>query len=415
MSELVPKEKWEDLISPIRRGLSLSYISKIERAIDAGLYDAAINYAWDLLVNDLRLKVEAYGVDIFISVEDGIKHHETGSTLQERWRDVQDYKLLSGCLKLNLISRTAFRHLSFWLSVRNHESAAHPIDEEEELDRATAISCLRDAVRFVLSRELPEPGFNLKSLADNLKARDLSSEVEVIEEQLKHLSSEQCNSALGMMVSLFIGGTTQIKKNVSLFIKQIWQNASNEAKRKIGEKYARFSSEGETDKKSEVFGLLSLVDGIGLIPPGLRKILFSKAARELIAAHFGWENYNEEIAPARQLAELGVDCPDDALDEFIVAYLVSYMGNYYGVSRGAQPYLEELKSRFSLRHWKGIMTAIRKSDQVQSEMNNSKPFSRLQVLCSEMLPALVSARDKRDCEFIINKSRREVIEAFGKD
>lgn len=403
------KDEWGDAIAPIRKELSFTYLDKAKRALEAGLYDAAVNYIWDLVVNDLRLKVEAYGVEILLSVEDGLKYHDGGETLQERWRDIADYRLLSGCHRLNLVSRTAFRHLSFWLSVRNHESAAHPVDEEEEVDLNTAMSLIRDAARFVLSRERPTAGFNLKTVAENLKSRDLTDDTEEIREQLKQLTQAQCDSALGMMVSLFVGGTPQTKKNILLLIVDIWSRASVEAQRKVGDKYAKLSAEGETDAKAEVFSLLTTVDGIGLIPENLRGAMFRKASKDLIEAHFGWENFKNEIAPARQLAELGVDCPDAALPLFSAAFLVSYTGNFYGPSIASQPYLASLQKRFNNRHWKGVMEAIRSSPEVQSELAGRKPFRRLQQLCGEMLPTLVSAKDKRDCEFILNHAREEVL------
>jgi len=409
------EEEWDGAIAPIRRELSFTYLDKARRALEAGLYDAAVNYVWDLVVNDLRLKVDAYGVDIFLSVEDGLKYHEGGETLQERWRDIADYRLLSGCHKLNLISRTAFRHLSFWLSVRNHESAAHPVDEEEELDLSTAMSLVRDAARFVLSRERPAPGFNLKIMAENVKSRDLADEVEEIREQIEHLNQGQCDSALGMMVSLFVGGTPQTKKNIQLLIGVIWEKASDEAKRKVGEKYAKLSAQGEVDAKAEVFSVLTKVDGVGLVPKSLRRAMFRKASKGLVEAHFDWNNFDGEVAPARQLAELGVDCPDDALAFFCTAFLISHIGNFYGRSFGAQSYLRSLKERFTNRHWKGIIKAIRSSSEVHSEMSGPRPFKRLQELCEEMLPALVSARDKRDCEFIIKNTSGKVLTRFARD
>lgn len=411
----IPDEKWRELTAPVRRGLSSIYLEKTRKALDAGLHDAAVTYIWDLVANDLRMKVESYGVDIFTSVEDGVKYHPDGATLQDRWRDIQDHRLLSGCLKLNLISRTAFRHLSHILTVRNHESAAHPVAEEEELDLGTAVYFLGDAVKFVLSRDMPEPGFNLKTMVESLKTRDLSSEAAEISGQLERLSMEQANSALGMMVSIFVSGSSQAKNNVQLIVDQVWRKSSEEAKRKIGEKYAKFSGEGESDSKAEIFSLLVAVDGVGTIPSNLRRILFEKAAQDLKNAHFAWYNFEGEIAPARQLSDLGVNCPDDAMQAFCEAFLVSYMGNYYKVSKGAQPYLSSLREKFTHRHWEGIMETIRTSDSVQSEINSNRPFERLKELCAEMRPALVSAKDKRDCEFIIANGNVKVLKRFAKE
>ncbi|MGA2442293.1 MAG: hypothetical protein ABSH08_15175 [Tepidisphaeraceae bacterium] len=402
-----------EICNPIRRAIAPRYIRKAKIAFENGLYDSAINYFWDLTVNDLRSKIEAFGADIFRSVEDDVKFHESGPTLSDRWCDISDGRLLSGCLKLNLISRTAFRHLSHCLSVRNHESAAHPVDEEEEVDRETSIAFIYDCVRFVLSRDLPEPGVDFKGLIENLKKRDLAADAEEIRELLRKLLPGQIDTVLGMMVSVYVGGDETAKKNVPLFIREVWTRSSDAAREKIGLRYSKFVSDIDRDSKTELFGLLTFVDGISVIPASLRLQMFRRASQNLIDAHFSFDNFLGEIIPARQLSELGVDCPNEGLEIFATAFLVSYLGNYYGESRGAQRYLEALKERFELRHKTAVLEAIRKSDKVHSEMGFERPYRRLRSLCREILPFLVTARDKEDCEFILGKSSHQALDRFA--
>jgi len=345
---------WRKLVTPLRSDISVRYVEKIHSALKVGLYDAAVTYTWDLVEEDLRLKVEAYGIDIFQSVEDNILYRESGETLQERWRDISSTKLLSGCFKLNIINRSAFRHLNFLLSVRHHESAAHPVDEEDEVDFDTAIFSIKDSIKFVLSKEPPQPGLNLRSFADNIKNRDISEDIDEVNAHITHLSTQHCNTALGMLISIYLGGSSVVKSNIQLIIKTIWDKASHSAKIKVGQKYAKFSAEGDKDSKSELFSLLSLVNGIVFIPDNLRAILFNKASKQLISIHFDWHNFVKEGIAARQLSELGVACPDDSLKILSEAIVISYIGNFYGESRYAQPYLRELLNNFTLRHWRAI-------------------------------------------------------------
>jgi len=298
--ELIPIGDWDAAITPVRHEVPRRYLTKAKRALDAGLSDAAITYVWDLVVNDLRGKVEAHGIDIFLSVEDGLKYR-AGDSLADRWRDISDYRLLSGCKRLGLISRTGFRHLSFALSVRNHESAAHPVDEEEDLDRTTVVMVVTDAVRFVLSQDKPARGFNLQALAENLKAQDLTDDLDDVKAQIEHLTQEQCDSAVGMLTALFVGGSPHAKGNVLALMPTLWSRASKQSRARIGEKYARFATDGDTEAKAEIFSLLTVVDGVQEIPSSLRRALFRKASQALTDAHFDWENFAGEVAPARQL------------------------------------------------------------------------------------------------------------------
>lgn len=406
---------WLEAVQPIRKEISQRYLEKARRALDAGLYDAVVNYTWDITIADLRTKVEAYGVDLFLSAEEDVKYHADAATLQDRWTHVPDSRLLSGAAKLNLISRTAMRHLSHWLGVRNHESAAHPVEEEEEIDAATAISCARECVKYVLSRDMPEPGFSIGVLAQSIKKHDLQADALEVQEQLKRLTTEQCDTALNMVVSLYIGGTPDVKVNVGAIIETLWSRATDNGRAKVGQKYGRLAGEGKSDEKAELLSLLISVDGVGQIPIHLRGALFRKAAQDLTDAHFGWDNYSKETGPARQLAELGVDCPDEQLSIFAAAFLVSFMGNFYGVAKGAQQHLTALTQKFSLRHWKALLDAVRNSDQVQSKLSHQKPYKRLQELCTKMLPFLVSAKDKEDCEFIIASDQYRALERFAAD
>lgn len=409
----IDRRKWRDITTRMRPGLPQGYLNKTKLAIESGLYDAAVNYMWDIAICDLRCKVEAYGVDIFLSVLDGAKYNPNGDSLSERWKDIKDYQLIEGCQKINLIRKATFRRLSFWLQIRNHESAAHPVEEDDEVDFDTAMHCVRDIVKYLLSTELPEPGFNIKSLAESIKSRDLSGDIDEILNQLQRLTLDQSSSALKMVVSLFVGGDSRIKSNILLIVNTIWDRSGEEARINIGQRYARHSAEGDIAKKSEVFSILTTVHGVKYIPTNLRAIMFRKASEQLIEAHFSMNNFSGEVSPARQLSELGTDCPDESLDVFATAFTVSYLGNFYGESRASQPYLSIIKDKFSSRHWKAVIKSIRNSSQIQSEMLSSKPFSRLKVLAREMLPHLTTASEKRLCETILQGTYSDVSELLG--
>ena len=71
-------------------------------AVSAGLFDSAINYAWNAAVVELCEKVRRFGLS-------GDCHHVTGSTFNEAaLLDLKDAENFSLCLKLNLISEDGF-------------------------------------------------------------------------------------------------------------------------------------------------------------------------------------------------------------------------------------------------------------------------------------------------------------------
>jgi hypothetical protein len=406
IAEVVDSEELNTILAPIRPGLEQRYFIKARKAMDAGLYDAAFNYFWDLTINDLRQKVEKYGIEIFIAVGDKVKYHPRGSTLQDRWKDVTDSKLLEGCSNLEILSRTAYRHLVFMLQVRNHESAAHPVNVEAELDRETALFLMRDAVKFVLAHENPEPGFNIRDLADNLKKQDFSTvEIEAINQKIQGLNTQQADTAQGMIIALYLEEDESVRKNIESIIEALWSISSDEAKTKLANKFDRSLAEANIEERDLIFRLLVKVVGIRFLHSNTRKLLFEAASSKLIEVHFETDNYYKEPAPARQLADLGVCCPDEALGKFSAAFLLCYNGNRWGVSEAAQMYLARLKKGFSNKHFKALIVAVRSNPKVQSELLADIPFARLQSLFEEIKDSLTTAADKQFCEFVIESTK----------
>jgi hypothetical protein len=102
-------------------------------AVSAGLFDSAINYAWNAAVVELRSKVRRFGLTVI--------HHVTGSTFDEAaLLDLKDAELLSLCLKLNLISEDGFFFLDQCRDTRNNFSAAHPSMGSLLLDSLARVS-----------------------------------------------------------------------------------------------------------------------------------------------------------------------------------------------------------------------------------------------------------------------------------
>jgi hypothetical protein len=88
-------------------------------AVSVGLLDAAINYAWNSSMVELRNKVRAFGVAVVPQI--------TGKPFDEPTLDeMQDSELLALCLSLNLLTEDGYFMLDQSRDVRNNFSAAHP-------------------------------------------------------------------------------------------------------------------------------------------------------------------------------------------------------------------------------------------------------------------------------------------------
>jgi hypothetical protein len=99
-------------------------------AVASGLFDSAVNYAWNAAIMELREKVRRFGLAVVPQVID--KEFDEASLL-----DLKDAELLDLCLKLNLITEDGYFLLDQCRDIRNNFSAAHPamgnLDEDEFL------------------------------------------------------------------------------------------------------------------------------------------------------------------------------------------------------------------------------------------------------------------------------------------
>src|SRR5688572_13737206 len=111
-------------------------------AVAAGLFDAAVNYAWNSAVVELRRKVRDFGVHVVPQI--------TQKPFDEKVLDeMKDSDLLSLCLALNLIDEDGFFFLDQCRNIRNNFSSAHP--PMGNLDEYEFLSFLNRCAKYALS------------------------------------------------------------------------------------------------------------------------------------------------------------------------------------------------------------------------------------------------------------------------
>lgn len=107
---------WRDLPREIREipdELRDALIARMCVAVSAGLFDGAINYAWNAAIIQLRRKVQNFGFPIVSQIMQ--------TDFEEKHLlELQDSRLLDLCLKLNLITEDGFFFLDQCRNVRNN-------------------------------------------------------------------------------------------------------------------------------------------------------------------------------------------------------------------------------------------------------------------------------------------------------
>jgi hypothetical protein len=136
-------------------------------AVSVGLFDAAINYAWNAAVLQLSERVRNFGLNVVSQIL-------SRSFDEAKLRDLRGAELLSLCLELNLISEEGFFFLDQCRDTRNNFSAAHPSIGVVNDREFTAF--LNRCVRYALSLTSNPRGVDFKNFIDAVKGIRFSEE-----------------------------------------------------------------------------------------------------------------------------------------------------------------------------------------------------------------------------------------------
>jgi hypothetical protein len=383
--------QWHELESAIQPEARGPYIDSARRALDAGLWDAAVGYFWSATIAHLREKVMAYGLEYFAA-----QLAQPGLDCKEKLeRDVSDYALIDGCYRLGLIGRHAHIQLQHCREIRNHFAlSSHP--SEETVDPLESLNFIKNCVKFCLAVETPAPGLNPKVLIENLRETDVTDRADEIRVVLQRQSSKLLDTLIQIFFSEYITpdcpGT--LKANINAIAPFCWEGCSQECRLSLGLRYAKLVGEGSEEELQEAVRFLRRVGGTEKIPVQLRKSLVTRACKNLIEAHFGTNNFYTEPGHAEALADLGPSIPDGTEEIYVKALVLSYVGNSYGVSWAAEPHVAKMLRDLKQRCVNILFAVIERDDDIIRELSYDKPVRRLKKLCELVAGLNIPTRAK---------------------
>ena len=165
-------------------------------AVATGLFDSAINYAWNAAVIELRGKVRRFGLTVIPQVIS--KTFDEAALL-----DLKDADLLVLCLKLNLISEDGYFLLDQCRDVRNNFSAAHP--SIGSLDEHEFLNFLNRVGKHALANERDPRGVDIQSLIAAVKtARFTRAQFETWRTRIVDTFDAQRELLIGMLHGILL-------------------------------------------------------------------------------------------------------------------------------------------------------------------------------------------------------------------
>lgn len=335
-------------------------------AVATGLFDSAINYAWNAAIVELRDKVRRFGIHIIPQIID--KDFD-----EKKLLDMQDAELLNLCLKLNLISETGYFMLDQCRDIRNNFSAAHPVIGN--IDEYEFISFLNRCSRHALSDEQNMAGVDIKEFMTALNAAGFSPEqMQIWCDRIAQTFNAQRDAIFGMLHGIYCDPSKDEHCRVTA-ISVCNHFASSFSPNSISlliNQHQKYQAKGEQERFKASQAFFENLKLIGLLSETERHALISTACKNLMTIHKGINNFYNEGPFAERVAKLaeGHRIPETVRREFVETVVTCSVGNQYGTANVADIYYTQMIKGFSPREIQAMFELL-SSNTVLSRRVNS--------------------------------------------
>lgn len=323
------------------------YVSKFFAAVSAGLFDAALNYIWDETILHLRLRIDAYDLEYFYDIAASEEKRKELKTIDDISK-LTDEELLRGALKIDLISESGHRNIDLVRYMRNNASAAHP--NHLEITGIKLVAMAEDCLREVISTPLPPAAIEVKRLLQNVREDTLSQDdAQHVAAHFPDMGPQRAQKLAKGLYGIFIkrDSSEAARQNIRHLAPLLWPYIDEDTRKDFGLKHAYYSANNHVAEKNYAYEFLRVVDGLGYITDQHRAIDVLAILDELSNAHSGFNNFYNEVLPAKRLASIignPPNIPKGAEKKYIYTLINTFLTNGNGVANSADVIYIELIS-----------------------------------------------------------------------
>lgn len=346
---------WRDLPRELREipaELRDALIARMCVAVGTGLFDGAINYAWNAAIIQLRSKVRNFGLPIVAQILQA-------DFEEKHLLELQDSRLLDLCLKLNLITEDGFFFLDQCRDIRNSYSAAHPtigsVNDRE------FVTFLNRCVRYALADTSSPRGVDIGSFIAAIKgSRFTANQLGVWIQRLEETHDAQRQLLMGTVHGIYCDpNASEPSRLNSLDICGSLKGSFNAGTRSdLVNRHSEYAAKGDEPRHTASLQFFEKLGLLAVLNESEQHTVFFRATERLWNAHNGMNNFYNEPPFAERLYEISQQgaVPDTIQEHFVQTISCCYVGNGYGVSWSAALTYENLIRSFSPRE---VATMIR--------------------------------------------------------
>lgn len=346
---------WRDLprelreIPPALRG---ELVARMCVAVSTGLFDGAMNYAWNAAILQLRTKVRNFGLPIVAQI--------LQSDFEEKHLlELQDSRLLELALKLNLVNEDGFFFLDQCRDVRNNFSAAHPTMGSVNDREFTTF--LNRCVRYALADASSPKGVDIGAFISAVKGpRFNANQNSVWVQRLSETHDAQRQMLVGMVHGIYCDpNTSEPSRLNALDIGNALKGIFTASLRSdLVNKHSEYAAKGDEPRHTASLQFFEKLGLLTLLNESEQHAVFYRAIERLWNVHNGGNNFYNEPPFAERLLELSLQgaVPETIQEQFVQVVVCCNIGNGYGVCWAASTSYEQIIRNFSPRE---IATMIR--------------------------------------------------------
>src|SRR5690606_4158982 len=336
-------------------------IARMCVAVSTGLFDGAMNYAWNAAILQLRTKVRNFGLPIVAQILQA-------DFEEKHLLELQDSRLLELCLKLNLVNEDGFFFLDQCRNVRNNFSAAHPT--MGSVNDREFITFLNRCVRYALADASSPKGVDIGAFISAVKtSRFNANQKDVWVQRLNDTHSAQRQMLVGMIHGIYCDqNTSEPARLNSLEICDALKDKFTASLRSdLVNRHSEYAAKGDESKHTASLQFFEKLGLLTLLNESEQHAVFYRSVERLWHAHNGMNNFYNEPPFAERLLELSGQSavPETVQEQFVQTVVVCNIGNRYGVSWAASTSYEQIIKSFSPRE---IATMIRLASNADSTL-----------------------------------------------
>jgi hypothetical protein len=364
-------------VVPYAVQLTTKQKAHIVNAFQGGQYELASTFVWRKSLSCLKGQLAKLGMTFIGEMLDRPDIDELSSVDQK----LTDYDALRLAEELGVLSGTSAFRLRQALEQLNHYESLKGNDAEENpMTAIEATGIVRACVDGILRLESVEAAVDFKQFRDNLESNVFSEGDQEVAKLLEspYFFHRACIRILLALVKTSNSAQLEnVLANANLLIPLLWPGLKAPEKWQIGRSYSEMYAEGKSKAASGLKRALLKIRGFDFVPEDLRSTSFIKAARAIIDAHEGVNNFYNEPGPVRILEKMGTVIPAAAFPQCMTAVLMVKLGNQYNVSFDAQQPANSILKRTPKDRWVDYFNNCLPADErILYKLTQDRPLSR---------------------------------------